>query len=550
MKKHTLQDYFKTSFQADLSSALVVFLVAIPLCLGIALASEAPMMSGIIAGLVGGIMVGIFGGSELGVSGPAAGLVAVVIGAAVALGSFEALLLATMLAGVIQLGLGLLKAGAVAYYIPTAVIKGMLAAIGLIIILKQIPHAVGYDAAPEGELALNSADGHTTFSDLAYMISGIQPGALIITLVCLAVLIGWSLPFLKKYRFFSIIPGPLAAVLLGIGLNQLFMSVAPNLAIGSEHLVSLPVDSSPAELLMYPDFSQILKPNIWLYAVIIALVASVESLLCAEATDKLDPQKRLTDMNKELRGQGIANIISGGIGGLPITQVIVRSSANVQSGAKTRGSAIMHGILILLSILAFPVLMNMIPLASLAAVLLMVGYKLMRPSLFKAVYKKGWSQFIPFLVTIVAIMLTDLLVGIGIGMVVAIFFILRDNFRLPFLYNYKEEDDRHHVQMELSEMVSFLNKAQILSTLQSIPEDSVVEIDGRRTKFIHPDVVEVLEDFLENAKHRNIQVKIEGLHDDLAIGSAKELQRKLQSPRSGGGSAGANKPAEPVAHHN
>ena len=498
MKENTPSNYFKNDFQGDLTASLVVFLVAIPLCLGIALASGVPLMSGIIAGMVGGIVVGAFGGSPLGVSGPAAGLVAVVLSALAAVGSFEALLLTTVLAGGIQLLLALFRAGIVAYYIPNSVIKGMLAAIGVIIILKEIPYALGASPAKVG-----------TPPKMVDILGGVHFGVILITLVSLAIVVIWSQPFAKKNRLFRILPAPLMVVLVGVALENLFVVAFPNLIIGEENLVHIVLTDNPADLLTFPDFSAITNSNVWIYAVILAAVAGIEALLCAEATDKLDPEKRITPMNKELLGQGLGNIVAGMIGGLPITQVIVRSSANIQSGGKTRGSAVMHGLLILISVLIFPGLLNMIPLASLAVILLMVGWKLTKPSIYLEMFRKSWGQFVPFMVTVVAILLTDLLIGIGIGFGVAVFFILRNNYKIPFTYSYEEKDGKVHVRMQLSEIVSFLNKGQILSTFQTIPDGTVLEIDARKARVVDADVVEVLEDFIENAKHRDIVIVFE-----------------------------------------
>lgn len=497
--------------KADFSAGLVVFLVAIPLCLGIALASDAPLMSGIIAGLVGGIVVGLFGGSALGVSGPAAGLVSIMLMAKTDLGSFEVILLAVLIAGIFQLILGIAKAGVIAYYIPSSVIKGMLAAIGIIIILKQIPHAVGWDLDFEGDMSFQQQDGHNTLTELQFMFDQFQWGALIICAVGLGLLILWQRPFMKKIPLFQILSGPMMAVISGIVLQLVFLNFIPDLAVVSlpDHsaMVNLPAGESPLTWLTFPDFSAIINPDVWVYAAIIAGVASVESLLCAEATDKMDPQKRITPMNKELRGQGIANIISGLIGGLPITQVIVRSSANVQSGGKTRVSAISHGLLILLAVLILPGVLNLIPLASLAAILLVVGAKLTRPSLFVAIFKKGWSQFIPFIVTIVAILLTDLLTGIGIGLSVGAFFVLYNNFQHPYELEVEENGDNPRIRIRLSEIVSFLNKGNILSTFRSIPDGAHVILDESKTYRIDPDVQEVIDEFREGAVTRGITVE-------------------------------------------
>ena len=513
--------------KSDASSGIVVFLVAIPLCLGIALASEAPLMSGIIAGLVGGIVVGLFGGSELGVSGPAAGLVAIVIGAHTELGTFELLLLATMIAGIMQFVLGMLGAGVVAYYIPSSVIKGMLAAIGIIIIMKQLPHAVGYDADYEGDLTFSQADGENTFTELSHIFEAIQPGAAIICAVGIAILLLWNLPAFKRISLFRLISGPMVAVISGIGLQAAFLAFAPDLAVGSSAMVDLPTDKSALDLVTLPDFGGFGNGQVWFYAGVIAFVASVESLLCAEATDKMDPEKRITPMNKELRAQGIANVVSGLIGGLPITQVIVRSSANVQTGARTRTSAVFHGVLILISVLLLPGLLNMIPKASLAAILFIVGFKLVRPALFKLMFKKGWGQFIPFVVTIIAILLTDLLIGVGIGLVVAVIFILVSNFLSPYTYTIEDEDGHPLVRIKISEIASFLNKGNILSTLRLIPDDSYVIIDASRTQMMDFDVEEVILDFMENAKHRNIKVDFLRKGSVQTSESAKDLKKIL-----------------------
>lgn len=521
-------------FKSDFSAGLVVFLVAIPLCLGIALASDAPLMSGVIAGLVGGIVVALFGGSELGVSGPAAGLVAVVIAAQIELGSFEVLLLAIFLAGIFQLVLSFLKAGVIAYYIPTSVIKGMLAAIGIIIIMKQIPHSVGYDADYVGDMNFEQQDGHNTFTELSYIMDAIQPGALIICAVGLAILVLWTLPVFQRIPIFRILSGPLVAVASGIALQVGFVNFAPDLAVSASGMVFLDTDKSPLDWITGPDFMAIGVPRVWFYAGMIAFVATVESLLCAEATDKLDPEKRITPMNKELRAQGLANIVAGLIGGLPITQVIVRSSANVQSGGRTRLSAFIHGILILISVLLLPGLLNMIPLASLAAILLMVGYKLVKPSLFKAMYRKGWGQFVPFMVTIVAILLTDLLIGIGIGLAVGIAYILIGNFQTPYTYRIEDEEGHPLIRIKLSEIASFLNKGNILSTLRSIPDDSHLIIDARDSHLIDYDVEEVIMDFIENAKHRGIEVEFLRKEKN-ANGGSKGLRKIL---------GGSNTPAQ------
>ncbi|MEQ8555318.1 MAG: SulP family inorganic anion transporter [Cyclobacteriaceae bacterium] len=500
--------------KSDLPASIVVFLVAVPLCLGIALASGAPLFSGIIAGIVGGIIVGLISGSAVGVSGPAAGLAVIVLAAIESLG-YEAFLLAVIIGGVIQLIFGFLKGGVIAYYFPSSVIKGMLSGIGIIIILKQIPHAFGYDKDFEGDLSFVQPDGHTTFSELWYMLDYITPGAVIITLVSMAILILWEQPFMKKVSVFKVIQGPLVAVIVGILLNVIFKNI-PNLSLLGSQIVTIPEAGSVMGFFNQfttPDFSGLGNTQIYITALTIAVVASLETLLCVEATDKLDPQKRITPTNRELKAQGIGNIISGLIGGLPITQVIVRSSANIQSGNKTKASAVFHGVLLLICVMAIPNILNLIPLASLAAILFMVGYKLAKPSLFRQMYKMGHEQFIPFVVTIVGIVFTDLLIGIGLGMIVGVTYILWNNFQTPYHYNPADYREGKPVKIQLAEEVSFLNKARILHTLNDMPENSHVIIDATKTRIIHPDVLEIIDDFGKNAPTRNIKLEVVGMKD-------------------------------------
>lgn len=504
------KEHFFSNLRYDLPSSLVVFLVALPLCLGIALASGAPLFSGIIAGIVGGVVVALLSGSALGVSGPAAGLAVIVLSSIQSLGSFEVFLFAVVLAGVIQLILGFAKAGVIGYYFPSSVIKGMLSGIGIIIILKQIPHIFGYDKDPEGDFAFMQVDGQNTFSELINMFNYIAPGVVIISVVSLLILIIWERPFIKKNQFLSIIPGPLLAVGTGIILNVLFKS-NEWLLVSADHLVSIPVPSSVDEFFgqfTSPDFSQWNNTQVYIIAITIAVVASLETLLSVEATDKLDPKKRITPTNRELVAQGTGNIISGLIGGLPLTQVIVRSSANIQSGGRSKASAFIHGILLLTTALLLPNLLNMIPLGSLAAVLLVVGYKLARPSLIKDMRSKGLSQFIPFVVTILGIVFTDLLIGIGLGMAVAIFHILWNNYKTPYHFNPEEYVKGDPIRIYLSEEVTFLNKGSIMHTLNMLPDEAHVIIDMTKNKYVHPDVIEIIEDFTENAKTRDISVEI------------------------------------------
>ncbi len=498
------------NIKSDLPASIVVFFVALPLCLGIALASGAPLFSGLIAGIVGGIVVGALSGSQIGVSGPAAGLAAIVLTAIAALGSFENFLLAVVLGGIIQLVFGILKAGVIGYYFPSSVIKGMLTGIGIIIILKQIPHFFGYDADPEGDFAFMQVDGQNTFSEIFVMFNNISLGSTIVAIVGLGILILWEKVLSKKARIFKLIQGPLVAVIFGI----VFFTLAggTSMAIASENLVSVPAPEDASSFLAqftFPNFAAITRPEIWITAFTIALVASLETLLCVEATDKLDPEKRVTPTNRELLAQGTGNILSGLIGGLPITQVIVRSSANIQSGGKSKASAIIHGFFLLISIILIPTLLNKIPLSVLAAILLVVGYKLAKPALFKEMYALGWKQFVPFTVTVGGIIFTDLLVGIGLGLGVGIIVILIKSYQNShFLHIEDKSNGKHKIKMTLAEEVTFFNKGAILKELDSLPRDTYLELDVRQTRYLDNDIIEILEDFAYKAKERNIDIKI------------------------------------------
>lgn len=485
--------------------------MALPLCLGIALASGAPLFSGLIAGFVGGIIVGTLSGSKIGVSGPAAGLAAIVLAAIASLGNYQSFLLAVVLGGIIQLVFGFLRAGIIGYYFPSSVIKGMLTGIGIIIILKQIPHFFGYDSNPEGDFAFVQVDGENTFSEIFNAINYIKPGSAIIGIISLAILILWDNVLSKKGRFFKIVQGPLVAVVLGIAFYVVTQS-NETLSISPSHLVSVPVPDGVDSFLgqfSFPNFMEITNPEIWIIAFTIALVASLETLLCVEATDKLDPHKNVTPTNRELLAQGTGNIVSGLIGGLPITQVIVRSSANIQSGGRSKLSAIIHGFLLLISVMLIPTLLNMIPLSVLAAVLLVVGYKLAKPSLFKKMYNLGWKQFLPFIVTILGIVFTDLLKGIGMGMLVGIVVILIKSYQNShFLHIEDKSNGKHKIKMTFAEEVTFFNKGAILKELYSLPRDTYLEIDVRNTTYLDNDIIEILEDFSVKAKDRHIDIKI------------------------------------------
>lgn len=495
---------------SDIPAGLVVFLVALPLCLGIALASGAPLFSGIIAGVVGGIVVGSLSGSHTSVSGPAAGLTVIVLNAISDLGSFEVFLLAVVLAGAIQIIFGIIKAGIIGYYFPTSVIKGMLAGIGIILIIKQIPYAFGVNETENLGQYIPFINDWGAVKDLWNLTGVIDIGAVIITVVSLSILILWDLPTFKGGLFGKLVPGPLVVVLLGVGLNKLFKFYIPSLYLDSEDKVILPVLSSIGDftnLFVFPDFSQILNSDVWLVAVTIGIIASLETLLSLEAADKIDQYKRISPPNKELFAQGIGNMVNGFIGGLPVTAVIVRSSANVTSGARTKVSAIFHGILLFASVMLIPGLLNLIPLACLAAILLQVGYKLTKVSLFKTQARLGWDQFSPFIVTIVGIVIFDLLVGIGLGMAVAILYILMRNYQNSHILEENTTTKDDMIKIRLSEEVSFLNKGSLIKTLDEIEEGKYVIIDGSNSKVIDYDVLEVIEHFKVTAKTKNIRVE-------------------------------------------
>ncbi|MCX8210462.1 MAG: SulP family inorganic anion transporter [Lewinella sp.] len=503
-----------SSWKSDLPASIVVFFVALPLCLGIALASGAPLFSGLIAGIVGGILVGALSGSSVGVSGPAAGLAAIVLTSIGDLG-YEAFLLAVVLGGIIQVIFGVLKAGVIGYYFPSSVIKGMLTGIGIIIILKQIPHFFGWDKNPEGDLAFLQPDGENTFSELLNIFENVSPGATLVAFISLGILLLWSQVLANKGGFFKIVQGPLVAVAFGILFYNLTTG-NDTLAISAENLVAVPVPTDFNSFLgqfSLPDFTAITNPAIWITGFTIALVASLETLLCVEATDKLDPEKSVTPTNRELLAQGVGNIFSGLIGGLPITQVIVRSSANIQSGGKTKFSAIFHGLLLLISVVLIPGLLNMIPLSVLAAVLLIVGFKLAKPSTFIAIYRQGWKQFIPFIVTVLGIIFTDLLFGIAMGLGVGIVVILYKSYQNSHFLHIKDNSNgRHRIRMTLAEEVTFFNKGAILKELESLPANSQLELDVSKTRYLDYDIVEILEDYVTKAKDRNIDIRLISQH--------------------------------------
>lgn len=494
MNKRNLQtpsrDLSFNYLKEDMPAGLVVFLVALPLCLGIALASGAPLFSGIISGIIGGIVVAFASGSALSVSGPAAGLTVIVLNGITTLGSYDQFLVAVVIAGVLQIVLGYLKAGVIGYYFPSSVIKGMLAAIGIILIIKQAPIALGYSKS-------NSVPYHL--------------GSIIIASISIGIILLWEIPLFKKYVFFKFVPGALIAVIVGIGLNTFFTACYPDWALNSDALVQLPIAKNSTTFFgqfTLPNFNALTNYQVYVIAVTIAIIASLETLLSTEAADKLDPYKRVTPTNRELKAQGLGNLISGLIGGLPMTAVIVRTSANVNAGAKTKLAAIVHGILLLMSVVFFAAILNQIPLACLAAVLLVVGYKLAKVSLFKEMYRLGWEQFVPFIVTVVAIQFSDLLKGIALGMLVATFYILRTNYRRDYEIHYQKKAEGGAITIFLSEHVTFINKGSIAKKLADIPNDAMVIIDASQSHYIDLDVLDIIYDFEIAAKLKNINVTL------------------------------------------
>lgn len=502
---------------SDFPASIVVFFVALPLCLGIALASGAPLLSGLIAGIIGGIIVGSLSGSNLGVSGPAAGLAAIVATAITQFGSFEVFLVAVVMAGVIQIIFGILRFGIIGYFFPNSVILGMLTGIGIIIILKQIPHLFGYDREPMGADEFIEPSGENTLTAIPHIIDSITPGSMIIGILGILIIVFWDNVLGKKGKIFKLIQGPIVAVVIGTIIKLIFDSM-PDLAVKSIHLVSIPVASSFDELkslLAFPDFSALTNPAVITVAFTLALIASLETLLSVEATDKLDPNKNVTPPNRELFAQGTGNIISGLIGGLPITQVIVRSSANIQSNAKSKASTIIHGILLLLAVLILPGILNHIPLSVLAAVLILVGYKLAKPSLFKKMWKLGWTQFVPFITTIVVIVLKDLLWGIIFGLAIGIIVILVKSYQNSLFLHKESSTEGNTTKMTLAEEVTFLNKGAIAKQLHGLEPNSVLELDIRKSRYIDNDVIEILNDFIIQARNKNITINLKSERGDL-----------------------------------
>ncbi|MEZ4282959.1 MAG: SulP family inorganic anion transporter [Myxococcota bacterium] len=503
------------SAQRDVPAGIVVFLVALPLCLGIALASGAPLFSGVIAGVVAGVVVSLLSGSELSVSGPAAGLAVIVAASIRELGSFEVFTVAVILSGVIQLGLGAFRAGVLGDYVPNSVIKGMLAAIGIVIVLKQIPHALGDDRDFLGDEAFRQTqtDQLNTFTEMFAAFGAPSPGAVAISLLAIALLILWERPIIKRNALLSLVPGPLLVVVLGTFMNESFAFFAPDWQLTTtNHLVTLPVASSPTEffaLFSLPDFAAVLRLDVWTVAVTMAIVGSIETLLCIEATDQLDPEKRLSDSNRELRAQGVGNVLSGLLGGLPITSVIVRSSANIYAGARTRLSSFVHGVVMLIAVALLAPMLNRIPLAALAAILLVVGYKLASHKIVMEMWAKGGTQFIPFAVTVVAIVFSDLLMGIGIGLLTGVFFVMRSNHHSAITV----VNDGQSWLMRFNKDMSFVNKAELKRRLRKIPDQAHLIVDGTKALYVDRDIYETVTEFETAASYRGITLEFHNFFD-------------------------------------
>jgi carbonic anhydrase/SulP family sulfate permease len=528
------------SIGKDLIAGTVVFLVALPLCLGIAHASGAPVIAGIISGILGGIVVGLLSGSHISVSGPAAGLAAIVISQIQVLGSYQAFLLAVAISGILQIGLGVLRAGVLANYFPTNVIRGLLAAIGVILILKQLPHLVGHDTDYEGEMAFAQNDGRNTFSEIAEALRAFLPGAALVGLSCIALLFVWEKSRLKK----SLFPAPLAAVLLGVAISELLRVSGSSWVIEESHLVEVPVVGVNGQgwdtIFSMPDWSQWNNPKIYTAAITLAIVASLETLLNLEATDKLDPQKRVSPPNRELLAQGVGNVAAGLIGGMPMTSVIVRSSVNAGAGARSRLSCITHGVLLTVCVFFIPTLLNHIPLAALAAILVATGFKLASPKLFVQMAKGGRAQFIPFAITVLAIVFTDLLIGVIIGLAVSLIFVLNSNFRRGMNIIKEEHVGGIVNRIELANQVSFLNRAALMRTLSNFGHGEQVVIDARTTDYIDPDIYGLIQTFRDEiAPAHGVMVSLIGFKNHYRLAdhvqyvdvTTREVQEKLTPAR-------------------
>lgn len=524
--------------KSDLPAGLVVFLVALPLCLGISLASGAPFFSGLISGIIGGIVIGSLSGSKLSVSGPAAGLAALVLAAITNIGAFDLFLCAVLIAGILQMLMSVARLGGIANYFPSSVIKGMLTSIGILIIAKQIPHAFGYDRDEKGNLTELFPFGNEDWHELLQPLQHINVGVFLLCILSIVIMLVWERPFIKKRVKF--IPGALVAVIVSILVNEFFKAGNNPLTVTSDHLVQIKVAGSPSEFLSFftlPDFSGFFNSKVIITGFMIAIIASLETLLSIEAVDNIDPERNVTNTNRELFAQGVGNSISGLIGGLPITSVIVRSSANVHSGAKSKLSTIFHGFLLLSTVIAIPSILNLIPLSSLAAILLLTGYKLCKVSIFKQMIKNGKYQYIPFFVTVSVIIGIDLLglypplkgegllVGVVAGLIAAFGAILHGNLKNSYYFHKDKHQQGDIIRIELSDEVSFLNKAAIRETLDHIPENSSIVIDASGTDYIDFDVLELIKEFRDiKAPLKNISCRLEGFKEVYRVENVTNVQ--------------------------
>ncbi len=502
--KRTIKYYRIIWLRHDLPAGLSVFLVALPLCLGIALASGAPLYAGLLSGIIGGLIIAIISGSQLAVSGPAAGLTTLVGASIISLGDYKIFLVAVIIAGLFQLLLGLLKLGVIANYFPSSVIKGMLAAIGIMLILKQIPLALGYDQPDFW------AGGH-----LKNFNQHITRGTVLISVLSLVILIILQLPTAKKIK---IIPAPLIVVAFGILASLLFKNGTSVLSLKPTQLVNIPLNIFAN--ISFPDFSKLFSnAEIWKDGIIIGMLATLETLLCIEAIDKLDRRNRVTPVNRELIAQGIGNMTCGLLGAIPVTAVVVRGAANVDAGARTKLSAFTHGLFLLLAVVLVPFLLNRIPYASLSAILLITGYNLTTPKLFRNMWSLGWKQFIPFMLTIIVILATDLLIGVSIGLLISIYFIVRNNFKAEYKIMKTRHNGIETEYIKLNTNVTFLNKVKLREALDEVAEYSVLTIDGSECNFIDYDILEIISEFGNKARERHIELHLKGIEkvDVLAV---------------------------------
>ncbi len=506
--KRTIKYYRIIWLKYDLSAGLSVFLVALPLCLGIALASGAPLYAGLLSGIIGGLVVGLISGSQLAVSGPAAGLTTLVAASIISLGDYKVFLLAVMVAGLFQCLLGLLKLGAIANYFPSSVIKGMLAAIGIILISKQIPLALGSDQPDFWTSGfLNLFSSQNLFSSFDNFNHHITRGAILITVISLIILVLFQQAFAKKLR---VIPSPLLVVVIGIITNILFTNAASDFSLKPTQLVNIP--SNIFASITFPDFAKLFSTiEIWKDGLIIGILATLETLLCIEAVDKLDRQNRITPVNRELIAQGIGNMTCGLLGAIPMTAVVVRGAANVDAGGRTKLSAFTHGLFLLLAVLLFPFLLNKIPYASLAAILIITGYNLTKPKLFHNMWSLGWKQFIPFVLTILVILSTDLLIGVSIGLLISIYFIIQNNFKAEYKITKTIHEGIETHYIKLNSNVTFLNKVKLRKALDEVPEYSVLTIDGSECNFIDYDILEIISEYHNKAHDRYIELHLIGI---------------------------------------